>query len=143
MGSQAELGNQRVRTPTGVAMATNHGSGGPVFDWSPALTFVEGDAALLRDVLEAFLEECPVLMQTMAEAMVRRDASAMQRAAHMMAGALRMFGIEPAIDDAAQLEEMGRSNQFAHARACYADLKSHIDVLLPAATVYKRQGRDG
>lgn len=122
-------------------MTTKRESGRTSFDWSPALTFFEGDKELLADVLEAFLEECPELMQKMDGAIERADTATLQRAAHIMAGALRIFGIEPAIDSAAQLEEMGRSKQLSRARPCYLALKSHIDQLLPAAAVFLKEVR--
>ena len=122
-------------------MTTQHDSGDRAFDWTPALAFFEGDAELLRDVLEAFLEECPVLMQTMDESIDRLDVPPLQRAAHIMAGALRIFGIEPAIDSAARLEELARANQLARARELYTHLKQYIDVLLPAATAFVQERR--
>src|SRR5262245_46179171 len=85
------------------------------FDWSAALSFVDGDRGLLRDVIDAFLEECPGLMRTMRHAIDVSDAADLRRAAHVMASAMRTFGLPGAVDAAVRLEDLARENHFAEA----------------------------
>jgi len=103
------------------------------FDWSAALSFVDRDRELLRDVVEAFLDECPRLMQTMRRAIDEGDAPALSRAAHVMASAMRTFGIAGAADAAICIEQLGRANQFADAGPFVVELEAQLDLLIPAA----------
>lgn len=104
-----------------------------VFDWSPALRFLDDDVELLRDVVKVFLEESPQLTAAMREAIERRDGPALQLASHAMGSAMQTFGVPAATDAALELESLGRQNEFADAQAYLDELQSHLDVLLPAA----------
>ena len=51
----------------------------PVFDESLALSHVEGDTELFRRVIELFLEDAPVMMSEVREAVVSRDPAGLAR----------------------------------------------------------------
>ena len=105
-----------------------------VFDWSLALRNVNNDSALLKDVVEAFLDECPRLMQQLREAIESSNSKVVQRTAHTMRGALRTFGGESAADYATRLEGMGRSGALDDAEISLALLEREIAALMPVLT---------
>jgi HPt (histidine-containing phosphotransfer) domain-containing protein len=104
------------------------------FDWSPALSFLDDDRELLREVVEVFLDECPRLTSAMNEAIERRDGPELQLAAHAMKSAMQTFGMPGAADAALELETLGRQSEFAEAPRYLAELQSHLDAMLPAAS---------
>jgi two-component system sensor histidine kinase/response regulator len=73
-------------------------------NWDSAQLAVNHDAELLRDVLEAFLEEGPQLVETMLDSANSNDSKRFQRAAHTLKSGLRMFGVSPLDSDVEQLE---------------------------------------
>ena len=78
-------------------------------NWNEALASVDGDRELLREVIDTFLQEAPILMTTLQESVESGDASAMHRAAHTFKGALMSLGALGVSDLARELEELGRS----------------------------------
>jgi HPt (histidine-containing phosphotransfer) domain-containing protein len=141
------LEQPRVRQLTactaGITMGDSNRSDSITFDWTPALSFVDGDKELLRDVAEAFLEECPGLMSAMGRAIEFSDGPALRRAAHVMSSAMRTFGLPGAGDAAARLEELAMANQFADAAPYFAELKHYVDKIVPAATELVQKSPDG
>ena len=124
-------------------MGDSNRSDSTTFDWTPALSFVDGDRELLRDVAEAFLEECPALMSAMSRAIECSNGPALRRAAHVMSSAMRTFGLPGAGDAATRLEELGTANQFGEAAPYFAELKHYVDMLVPAATELVQKTPDG
>ncbi len=94
-----------------------------------ALKSTEGDTELLRDVVEAFLEESPTLLDHLEHAISRSDYVEVRRASHTLKGTLRLFGSTPSRDLAADLEEMGRAQSLEDAELKLADLKDSFDLL--------------
>ena len=80
-------------------------------DWNQAHQAVNHDKELLRHVVEAFLEECPQLIETMRDSLGVRDLKRFQRAAHTLKSGLRMFGISPLATDVEKLEMTAKSGQ--------------------------------
>ena len=96
-------------------LATNSGpidtSGEPApppFDRKLALDRVDGDASLLADLAQIFLDECPRMLGAIQEAVQRRDAAAIERAAHSLKGSVSTFAAKDAVDAALKLEIIGR-----------------------------------
>lgn len=82
---------------------------GDLVNWDEALASVDGDRELLREVIDAFLKESPMLMATLKESVSSKNASALHRAAHTFKGALMSLGAMSVSDLARDLEELGRS----------------------------------
>ena len=98
-------------------------------DLTLALKATDGDFELLKDVVDAFLEEYPTLMAVLEPAIVARDAAVVQRASHTIKGTLRLFGNVPAKAFAEQLEEMGQSGVLEHALDTFESLKHELSTL--------------
>jgi HPt (histidine-containing phosphotransfer) domain-containing protein len=73
---------------------------GAVVDWAAALDSVRGDRDLLREVVEAALEDIPRQVAAIIESARHTDATALRMAAHGLKGAVRYFG-EVALYDVA------------------------------------------
>ncbi|MES2790576.1 MAG: PAS domain S-box protein [Planctomycetota bacterium] len=95
-------------------------------DLGSALHAVNGDHDLLRQIFEAFLEECPNLLENIQSALARGDAAACQMAAHTLKGAVRTFGAETASRLAADIEAAGKAEDLAAAQAAWPELSVEI-----------------
>ena len=91
-------------------------------DWPAALSAVNGDGELLRDVVEAFLDEAPQLLAQIDQAIEDEDAAELRRAAHTLKGSMRFFGCHLACEHAFRLETMGKEQELR-------DAASRLDVL--------------
>lgn len=98
-------------------------------DMSLALKSTEGDVDLLKDVIEAFLEEYPLLLAEIGSAIESANSAAVQRASHTIKGPLRLFGEVPAHEFSRRLEEIGQSGDLANAEPTLQSLKSSLETL--------------
>ena len=73
-------------------------------NWDSAKLAVNHDEELLRQVLDAFLEEGPQLAETMCKSVESHDSKRFQRAAHTLKSGLRMFGVQTLANDVERLE---------------------------------------
>ncbi len=95
-------------------------------DAARLLASVEGDEAMLHDLVETFLAEQPRQEQTIAEALAHRDAAAVARAAHGFKGVLLTMAAMPAADCARKLEMIARSTRLDEAFAAHAELRAEL-----------------
>jgi HPt (histidine-containing phosphotransfer) domain-containing protein len=93
---------------------------------------VDGDRALLKEIVELFLEDAPGQLADIRTALVRADGAALERAAHTLKGAVGNFGARAAAEAVLELELMGRARDFSRAQATLAELEKQIRLLLPA-----------
>ena len=73
-------------------------------DWNLAHRAVNHDVELLYQVVEAFLEEGPQLIETMSTSIAAGEWKQFQRAAHTLKSGLRMFGIAALAEDVERME---------------------------------------
>ncbi|MHB0960858.1 MAG: response regulator [Pirellulaceae bacterium] len=118
--------------------ADGPGTGGQVIDWNEALHSVNGDAMLLRDIVEAFLDESPRLLAMMRGAIEQQDRKTLQRAAHSLKGSTGYFGATQVSEKALQLETMGLDGQLLHARDALLDVEREMARLTPILVDYMR-----
>jgi two-component system sensor histidine kinase/response regulator len=105
-------------------------------DWTLALHGVNGDEALLRDVVEEVLKEAPKLIASMHKALEEQDAKTFQRAAHTMKSSMRYVGCRAASQSASELEEMGKTANLSLAPAEVAALEAQLKSLMPALVAF-------
>lgn len=110
-------------------------------DVDAVLARVDGDWALLRELVGLFLEECPRRIGEIQAALVRRDASGLASAAHGLKGTLSYFGAGAAIDAVNRLERMGRDGDLGDAEAACATLEQALAHLTPALDALTLKGR--
>ena len=92
-------------------------------DLSIALKATDGDYELLQVVIEAFVEEYPMLLSELESAIQAGDSVVVQRSSHTIKGTLRLFGNVPAREFAEQLEEMGSTGSLGNAAETYGSLQ--------------------
>jgi PAS domain S-box-containing protein len=75
-------------------------------NWQQSLSIVGGDHKLLREVVEACLEEWPRWIQDFERGLAQQQAPLFRRAAHSVRGACRTFGLEPLVAPTQELESL-------------------------------------
>jgi PAS domain S-box-containing protein len=112
---------------------SDHGEG---LDLSIGLEAVQGDRVLLRELIQAFLDEYPGLLADLASAIDRLDQAALRLSAHRLKGSMRYFGATRAFDQAYILESLGRDGRAAEASAALAIVREEVARLEPALRRY-------
>ncbi|WP_437481954.1 response regulator [Sorangium sp. So ce1014] len=111
----------------------------PMFDRTRALERTGGDADLLRELAEVFLEECPRWMADIDEAVTAGDARRLQRAAHSLKGGVDSFGARGAFEAAFALEKMARANELGSLAEAQFALRAQVDRLIPELAAFVRE----
>jgi len=99
----------------------------PPIDFLAALSNVDGDKALLVDMVEAFLLDSPKQLVELRDAIGTRDAERTARVAHSLKGALSYFGVQTAYALASQLETMGRRAELDGASCALQQLEQELE----------------
>ncbi len=102
------------------------------FNLPEALRRVGGETGFLREILTTFIEDYPVTMRDLREALSRGDREALTFSAHKLKGALATISAEPAHAAAIQLEQVGSGGDLQEANEALSLLERKIDALLPA-----------
>jgi two-component system sensor histidine kinase/response regulator len=82
-------------------------------DRQVALSRVGGDAELLKEIAQLFIDDYPRAMEDIRQAVNRGDAKSLERSAHGLKGSVANFGAPTAVEAARKLESMGRAAQLA------------------------------
>ena len=94
----------------------------PTFDRDVALARVEGDEALLQEIVQLFLEQTPGLVERIERAIALQDGQTLERTAHALKGSASNLGAKAMAAAAARLESIGRNGDFAAAETAYSEL---------------------
>lgn len=94
-----------------------------------ALDRVGGDATLLQEVAQLFLEDYPNSLTAIEAALRSQDPKALERAAHTLKGAVANFGVDPVVQSALALEMAGRNGDLSGCDSKLQDLKAKLAVL--------------
>jgi two-component system, sensor histidine kinase and response regulator len=95
-------------------------------DTAAALTHVEGDVQLLKDLIALFLEELPEMMANLGAAVRAADSGAIERAAHKLKGSVGNFAARPAFTAALNLEILGREGRLPETGAAWDELTTEV-----------------
>jgi CheY-like chemotaxis protein/HPt (histidine-containing phosphotransfer) domain-containing protein len=113
-----------------------------VIDWNAALATCAGDHGLLRDIVEAFLEEQPRRVDEIRRAIDTADFELLNRAAHTIKGSMRYFSAPAVFDRAFALEQLGSQQSLEGAEELYGLLRQEL-ARLTAHLINYRAGRGG
>lgn len=102
------------------------------FDRERFLAAENGDMEFAKELIGAFLEIGPGYLADIKQAVADKDATAIQKRAHKLKGAVGTFYAEPARLAAYELETAGRNNDLAGSEQLLADLEGEISRLLAA-----------
>jgi two-component system, sensor histidine kinase and response regulator len=108
-------------------------------NWEHAFQTADGDSELLEQVLVSILDECPVLMTQMAQALRDADVNALHRAAHTFKGNARIFGQTSATELAEQLESLKKNGDCAGGSELFQRLCGEANAFLNEVREYLRE----
>jgi CheY-like chemotaxis protein len=91
---------------------------------------VEGDAALLKEVTELFVQDAPKMLAEIETSIRQNDPGALERAAHTLKGAIGNFGAPEACQIILMLESMGRDGDLARASETFICLERETEHLI-------------
>jgi HPt (histidine-containing phosphotransfer) domain-containing protein len=100
-----------------------------VFDLDTARECVGGSEQILKEVIDAFFEESPMLMEQIRQAISDGDVGELRRAAHTLKGTVAVFGANFARQAAWRLEKMGRDADLTDAEAACVELQQRVGEL--------------
>jgi HPt (histidine-containing phosphotransfer) domain-containing protein len=103
---------------------------GRALDIDAALSHVDGDSQLLRELAEMFLEDYPRLIEDARDSILQSDHSRLERIAHTLKGRLAFFGIARLRDRISELESMGREHDMTHAGRSLAEIEIEMNLVL-------------
>ena len=112
---------------------------GAVVDWSGPLAQVAGDAEVLRDIVEAYVEEIRENLELLPRSLADASWTDARRQAHTVKGAMRMFGVAEGVRSGQALEDAA-VGQLAGCEAFYADLKRSAEAALPELESFAKTG---
>jgi HPt (histidine-containing phosphotransfer) domain-containing protein len=107
-----------------------------VIDWGALKENCAGDESLVKEILELFQKEGPVLLADVRTAVGKREGIAIKRSAHRLKGALVSLGAVPATSLARELEQAGQENDLERAPTLQRRLEVEMERLL--ATLQSR-----
>ncbi|HZC25202.1 MAG TPA: response regulator, partial [Candidatus Binatia bacterium] len=96
------------------------------WDRVAALGRVEGDAALLADLVQVFLEELPGQLDTLHQGVAGADFEVIERTAHTLKGELVYLGLTEAAEKAKALEHEGRDRNMKAAQEIMPEFRSQL-----------------
>lgn len=118
-----------------------HDSRPAAMDVQDALSRLDDDHELLRDIIEIYLEDSPPLFDKIRHAVMASDSQTLQRAAHNLKGLAVTLSAADVAATASRLEHMGASNALGDAAATVVELETHLNELEAAATQYVKNRR--
>jgi two-component system, sensor histidine kinase and response regulator len=104
-------------------------------DREAMLAMLDGDQALLAEIVELFVHDSPGLLEAIRSALARGDAAALERAAHTLKSCVGQLDARVAYDLAQQIERLARGGDTSEVARLLAELGAEVDHLneaLPA-----------
>ena len=102
-----------------------------ILDKAEALSRVENDMDLLRDLVNDYHNDSPNLMKALKAAIADKDVKQVKHNAHTIKGLVSIFCAKPAFETALKLEMMAHHNQLDGAEADYVVLEMELGRLGP------------
>jgi PAS domain S-box-containing protein len=134
-GGDASASRDEQPAPTGTEA---------VFDEPAALAYTGGDRRLLKRIIALFRSDRSSALRRIKHAVDQRNGEALRMAAHALKGSIATVGAPRGREAAAELEQMGRANQFDDIERAYGRLRKEITLLddaFAAAGLLVRPGR--
>ncbi|MGB6200400.1 MAG: response regulator, partial [Candidatus Acidiferrales bacterium] len=97
-----------------------------VMDKKTALARIDGDESLFADLAKLFCDESARMLSAIQDAIAKKNAGELHRAAHFLKGSVATFAAQPAFDAALKLEEIARSGNLTGAEDAYASLAEEV-----------------
>jgi HPt (histidine-containing phosphotransfer) domain-containing protein len=111
------------------------------FDSDALWNRVHGDVNLLRELVDLFAAEIPVMLTEIGKAIKQGSPSDLENASHKIKGSMLQFSAHAAAAIARQLEENGRIGSMVGAENLLQDLQQEISELQQTLEAMARDGR--
>jgi HPt (histidine-containing phosphotransfer) domain-containing protein len=111
-----------------------------IVDLSAALARLGGDRELLREIAGLFLEQQDELLSRIREAVTATDGPALERAAHVLKGAVANFGAQRAAELAFRLEKAGRESAWQGVESTCGELQAVLEKLVAELEAWLKFG---
>ena len=102
----------------------------PVVDEVALRAMVDGDQALLKELVLLFADEFPISLAKIRAAVDTGNAKALENAAHALKGCVSNFSAQAAVGSALKLEMLGREGNIDGAAETYVLLEEQLTILL-------------
>jgi HPt (histidine-containing phosphotransfer) domain-containing protein len=102
---------------------------------------VNQDTELLRDLVDLFEQQCPVLLNDIESAIGKGSCVDLQKVSHKLKGSLLQFSAQRAAPIASELEAMGKNGKMEGAEEAFAELKAEVARILPALKAMIQGGK--
>jgi two-component system, sensor histidine kinase and response regulator len=112
-----------------------------IFDQQAALAYTGQDRRLLKQVVSMFRSDYRSSLRRIEQALRQQDGEALRMAAHALKGAIATVGSPAGREAAAELEQAGRSGNFAGADHAFANLRERLKLLENAFKAANLVGR--
>jgi two-component system sensor histidine kinase/response regulator len=100
------------------------------FDFNHALDRLDGDKALLSEIVQIFLDETPKNLEVLRLAILQKDSKTIERITHSLKGELGYLGVPGVSQRARDLEEMSRINDLQCAPESFVALEAEISAVM-------------
>jgi HPt (histidine-containing phosphotransfer) domain-containing protein len=90
---------------------------------------VGGNKSFLKELAALFLENGVEIMAQIREGIVKKDATAIELAAHSLKGSTAYFGAKRVFDAACRLEVIGKNSSWTEAEAARSALEMELKAL--------------
>jgi two-component system, sensor histidine kinase and response regulator len=103
-------------------------------EWNPAETLerVSGNEALVRQLVQIFVEESPKQMENLRNAIDAGDSETVEMTAHRLRGELSYFGLPNTARKAHELERFGRDRDLRNAVQLFSVFDAELAAALKA-----------
>ena len=120
--------SSREKTSTTAEIA-KHQKLSPVFDRDGLFNRMLNDINLVNEVVTTFLEDAPLQLKTLNNAVNRGDANAVQRTAHTIGGASGNISARALRQVASEMELAGRESDLGRAKDLMGQINEHFETL--------------
>jgi two-component system, sensor histidine kinase and response regulator len=131
----AELVPMRAPEPSAPSAVL---TGGHV-DFERLKEFVGGDAELLAEVVQIFLDDAPVNLESAARGISDANSGAVETSAHRLKGSLSTMGAEAAAETADLLETLARGGALDGAAELFDRLRLEVDATCESLRLWMLQ----
>jgi CheY-like chemotaxis protein len=100
---------------------------------------MDGDEDLLRELINAFVEDCPRQIHAISTAIQSKDAEALRIAAHTFKGSVANFGANLITDKAMSIEELAKAGKPQEASEIFDKLAAEVDLVHDALSDWLRE----
>jgi len=110
-----------------------------VFDQDTALSRVDNDMELFKEIAALFFDDSAKLLGEIREAIKLGDVRMLEKAAHTLKGAISNFFAKEAFDAALKMEAMAREKKLTDVDAAYSELERQVERLVTALWTFSEE----